>query len=307
MSEDAILPKSAPQRVDLGAVSVFLGDNGGKFPDGNQVIVTGRDAKIAFDTPLVSRRLGPEFDGLDGVVLSHVHEDHMVGLRRLAHVPVQVPKADLPAIRSWEGFVDACGIGPNDAGATLASFERDFDYAPRADAIGYDDGAVWDLGDRTIRAVHLPGHTAGHSALLIEPDGIAFIGDIDLSGFGPYYGDHSSTLAGFRQTLRKLRELPAKIWITYHHRGIYTDREKFHADLSLFEAKFDERNRRLVDLLRQSSKSLPELVASRLLYPDHYNAPFVDGVEERTIARHLAELVASGVVEENGGSFHLRD
>lgn len=31
------------------------------------------------------------------------------------------------------------------------------------------------------------GHTAGHSALLVAPKGVAFIGDIDLSGFGPYY------------------------------------------------------------------------------------------------------------------------
>ena len=28
-----------------------------------------------------------------------------------------------------------------------------------------------------VRAVHLPGHTAGHCVLLVEPQGIAFIGD----------------------------------------------------------------------------------------------------------------------------------
>ena len=35
-----------------------------------------------------------------------------------------------------------------------------------------------------VRAQHLPGHTAGHCALLVENEGLAFIGDIDLSGFG---------------------------------------------------------------------------------------------------------------------------
>jgi glyoxylase-like metal-dependent hydrolase (beta-lactamase superfamily II) len=50
--------------------------------------------------------------------------------------------------------------------------------------------------------MHLPGHTAGHCALLVEPQGVAFIGDIDLSGFGPYYGDATSSLAAFRRTLQ---------------------------------------------------------------------------------------------------------
>ena len=40
---------------------------------------------------------------------------------------------------------------------------------------------------------HMPGHTAGHTVLLVEPEGVAFIGDIDLTGFGPYYGDACSS------------------------------------------------------------------------------------------------------------------
>ena len=52
-------------------------------------------------------------------------------------------------------------------------------------------------------AHHLPGHTAGHCALVVESEGVAFIGDIDLSGFGPYYGDATSSLADFRASPRQ--------------------------------------------------------------------------------------------------------
>ena len=56
----------------------------------------------------------------------------------------------------------------------------------------------------------MPGHTCGHCVLLVEPGGIAFIGDIDLSSFGPYYGDATSSLAEFRRTLEAVKEIPAQ-------------------------------------------------------------------------------------------------
>ncbi|MGH7292161.1 MAG: MBL fold metallo-hydrolase, partial [Myxococcota bacterium] len=44
--------------IRLGAVSVYLGEKSGKYPDGNQVTVRGADTLAAFDTPLVANRLG---------------------------------------------------------------------------------------------------------------------------------------------------------------------------------------------------------------------------------------------------------
>src|SRR5205085_5224588 len=178
--------------------------------------------------------IGPEFDASDIVILGHVHEDHMAGLKRLPKAAVHVHEADLAAVRSVEGLVTAYGSDPSYVDAMLEKFRKTFSYAPRPDAIGYADGAVWDLGKSHVRAFHTPGRTAGHCALLVEPEGVAFIGDIDLTGFGPYYGDASSSLADFRTTLAKVADIPAKIWVTFHHRGVYTDREKFVSDLATY-------------------------------------------------------------------------
>jgi glyoxylase-like metal-dependent hydrolase (beta-lactamase superfamily II) len=186
----------------------------------------------------------------------------------------------------------------------LAKFQRDFFYAPRPDAVGYVDGAVWELGRSRVRAFHMPGHTAGHTVLLVEPEGVAFIGDIDLSGFGPYYGDASSCLADFRRTLARLPEIPAQVWVTSHHRGAYTDRGRFLRDLAAFAAKIDEREQRLLQLLAESPKTLEQLVRCRLLYPADYQELWVDDAERRSISQHLEELLASGaVLEEDGGVF----
>jgi glyoxylase-like metal-dependent hydrolase (beta-lactamase superfamily II) len=281
-------------RAHFGRVSVFFGEKNGKYPDANQVIVRGSDTQAAFDTPIVANHIGPEFDASDLVILGHVHEDHMAALHRLPGAPVHVHEADLAAAQSWEGLRAAYGSDESYVAEMLLRFRRDFFYVPRPDAIGYRDGAVWELGGSRVRAFHMPGHTAGHCALLVEPEGVAFIGDIDLTGFGPYYGDASSSLSDFRQSLKRVADIPAKVWVTSHHRGVYTDREKFLHDLAAYTRTLDAREQRLLDLLRESPKTLPQLVECRLLYPPGHQELWVVDAETRSISSHLDEMLANG-------------
>lgn len=291
-------------RADFGRVTVFFGEKNGKYPDANQVIVRGSDTQVAFDTPISANHIGPEFEASDMVILGHVHEDHMAGLHLLPNAPVHVHEADLAAARSWEGLRAAYGSDESYVDEMLAKFKRDFFYAPRPDAIGYKDGAVWDLGGSRVRAFHMPGHTAGHCALLVEPEGVAFIGDIDLSGFGPYYGDASSSLGDFRRSLKRVADIPAEVWVTSHHRGVYTDREKFLSDLAAYAATLDARDKRLTDLLRESPKTLAQLVDCRLLYPPGHQDLWVVDAETRSISMHLEEMLANGRVQVDENSIY---
>jgi glyoxylase-like metal-dependent hydrolase (beta-lactamase superfamily II) len=293
-------------RADFGRVTVFFGEKNGKYPDANQVIVRGSDTQAAFDTPIVANHIGPEFDASDLVILGHVHEDHMAALHRLPKAPVHVHEADLAAAQSWEGLRAAYGSDESYVAEMLLRFQRDFFYVPRPDAIGYRDGAVWELGGSRVRAFHMPGHTAGHCVLLVEPEGVAFIGDIDLTGFGPYYGDASSSLSDFRRTLNRVADIPAKVWITSHHRGVYTDREKFLRDLAAYTRTLDARAQRLLDLLRESPKTLAQLVECRLLYPPGHQDLWVVDAETRSISSHLDEMLAGGRVRlDEGGVYRL--
>ena len=291
---------------NLGAVRVYLGDKSGKYPDGNQVIVQGRDARVAFDTPQVARHVGGDLDGVDAVILGHVHEDHMVALGRLPRARVQVHEADLAAAQSWAGLGRHYGYPDAVLAQMKPMIERDFDYAPRPDATGYTDGALWDLGGGVrVRAHHLPGHTAGHCALVVESEGVAFIGDIDLTGFGPYYGDATSNLAQFRRSLERVKDIDARVWVTSHHRGVLTERADFLQALARFAGKIDERSQRLLGYLRERPHTLDELVARRLLYPPGFELPYVESAERRSIGQHLAELQERGAVRlEGDGHYH---
>ena len=292
--------------IQYGPVSVYPGEKSGKYPDGNQLMVRGADTLVAFDTPLVANRLGNELLDADLVVLGHVHEDHMAGLHRLRHAPVHVHEADVEAARSWEGMARHYGYVPEVLGRMRAMIEKDFNYAPRPDAIAYKDGACWDLGGGvTVRALHMPGHTRGHCVLLVEPGGIAFIGDIDLSSFGPYYGDATSNLADFRRTLAAVKDIPAKVWITSHHKGAIADREVFLTLLQAFAGRLDARQEAIAAHLGQRPSTLAELVAHRFVYPRQLNDLFYTDAERRVIEQHLDELARAGRAVDEGGRWRI--
>lgn len=292
--------------IRLGPVSVYFGEKSGKYPDGNQVVVRGADTLAAFDTPLVANRLGDELLAADLVVLGHVHEDHMAGLHRLAHAPVYVHEADAEAARSWPGLARHYGYAPAVLEGMRAKIEREFHYLPRPDALAYASGARWDLGGGvTVRAIHAPGHTSGHCVLLVEPEGVAFIGDIDLSSFGPYYGDATSSLAAFRQTLAAVKDIPARAWVTSHHKGVITDRAAFLALLAAFAARLDAREEAIAGFLRARPATLEALVAHRFVYPQGLNDLFYEDVERRTISQHLESLAQSGRAREEDGRWRM--
>ncbi|HMO45417.1 MAG TPA: MBL fold metallo-hydrolase [Rubrivivax sp.] len=292
--------------LELGPVRVYFGEKSGKYPDGNQVVVRGADSMVVFDTPQAANRLPEVLADADFAILGHVHEDHMAGLHLMPAKPLYVPQADLEAARSFEGLSRHYGYPPPVMAALRRKIEVDFHYEPRPDAVGYADGAAWELGGGVrVRAHHMPGHTAGHSVLLVEPDGIAFIGDIDLSSFGPYYGDATSSLADFRRTLTRLRELPARGWITSHHKGVVRERAQFLQMLDAFAARIDEREARLLQMLAPGPQTLAELARQRLLYPAHADDLWIDCAEARSIEQHLRELLADGRIARDGAHYRL--
>jgi glyoxylase-like metal-dependent hydrolase (beta-lactamase superfamily II) len=297
---------ATPEAVRLGPVEVFVGAAGGKYPDGNYVVVQGADSRVSFDMPVASVDLPRECLGTDLVILGHVHEDHTAGLARVGSAPVHVHAADVEALRSVDGLARHYGYSP-DVNARMCerAVER-FGFAPRKDAIAYEDGATWDLGGVKVRAIHAPGHTSGHCVLWVEPGDIAFIGDIDLSTFGPYYGDATSSLTQFRQSIQLVRQLPAACWITSHHKGIVRDRDEFLRLLARFESALDRRDEAIVKALRERPRSVAELAAMRFVYPRTFNDDFVDDVERRTIGQHLDVMLARGAVGVQDGSYFAR-
>ncbi|HVM96526.1 MAG TPA: MBL fold metallo-hydrolase [Candidatus Acidoferrales bacterium] len=280
----------------FGAVTVIVGEKNGKYPHGNSILVRGRDATAIIDPSLSVVARAEEFRGRADLVLqSHVHEDHVAGVHLFPAAEVHAHREDAPGLRSLDGLMDIYGYG--DLGATMRDFVvSNFHYVERPDTRDFENGALFELGGAAIRAFHLPGHTRGHCALLIEPAGVLFLGDIDLTGFGPYYGDAWSNLDAFEHSLRVISVIDARVWVSFHHVGVVEDRHTFEEKLQRFRGKIAEREKNMLEFLREPH-SLKEMVAHRFLYPPHANLSFIDAAERRTIEQHLKRLLESGAVQ----------
>lgn len=290
---------------EFGAVTVLVGDKNGKYPHGNSLWIRGREGTAVVDPSLSVVARADELRGrADLVIQSHVHEDHVAGVHLFPQAKVYAHHSDVPGLQSLDGLMDMYGYGGLDTAMRQLVLEQ-FHYAARPDTHGFADGEVFALGGTQIRAIHTPGHTRGHSVLLVEPAGVLFLGDIDLSSFGPYYGDAWSNLEDFERSLQRVREIEARVWVSFHHVGVIDDRETFLAKLDRFAGKIAEREAALLEFLSEP-RSLADMVRRRFLYPPDINLSFIDAVERRTIEQHLDRFVVRGQVERCGANLYRR-
>lgn len=286
--------------VPYGEVRVLVGARQGAYPYANSLLVHGSEASLVVDPSLSLVDGAPP---ADLVLVSHAHEDHIAGLGSY-DVPVHVHDGDLAALRSREVLVAGYGLPPDAVEAFDASLREDFHVRGRPDAAGFEDGAVFDLGGRTATVVHLPGHTPGHCGFLIEPEGFLFVGDIDLTSFGPYYGDLSSSLEDFEASMRRCREIDARWYSTSHQKGVIEGGAEFRRRLDVFAAVVERRDAVLLELLGEP-RTVEEIVDHRLVYRPHVEGAHVRPVERRTAVQHLERLLSEGrrVVEVAEGLF----
>jgi glyoxylase-like metal-dependent hydrolase (beta-lactamase superfamily II) len=269
-------------------VSVLVGANNGGYPSGNSLLVRGAGETVLIDpsVDVVSRGGVPA--PVDAIINSHSHEDHIAGNGLFADARVHVHDADLPGVRSLDGLMAVYGY----EGELRATWERavidEFHYTPRPDAHGFSDGHVFDLGGVQVEAVHLPGHTRGHSGFRI--DNTFFLSDIDLTGFGPYYGDVWSDLDDFEDSLVKVRDEHADYYVTFHHRGVIEGRDAFIELLDAFHAVIGRRHQAMLDYLAEPH-TIDEMVDHRFIYRPHVEMPIVAAVERRSAEMHVARMI----------------
>lgn len=207
----------------LKAVNVYVIETGEGLTliDGGWAVTEGRQALEAG-----LRLLGHRFGDIRRFLVTHVHRDHYTLASALAielGATVTLGLGDKPTLdlaNAADGFAgDSLVEHLVAAGALdLAELFRrhgapEIDEAQRRYPDAWLDGDVeLAVGERTLDAVHTPGHTQGHYVFAERAAGLLFAGDHVLPTITPSIGFEprpvEQPLRDFMASLAKVRTLP---------------------------------------------------------------------------------------------------
>jgi len=274
-------------------LNLVVGFNRGRFPSGHAFLVKDEvcaliDSGCGIEIMENVRDAFP----IDLIINSHGHPDHCAGNWLWPDVPLYAPQE---------------GMGTHGRLSKLA--RRFFGDSPLADMwpewirkmMGFQDraathffgnGHVFDFGDLKLHAVHTPGHTADHYCFLEPKNGILLSFDIDLTPFGPWYGNLESDLTQLRQSLAAVQLLEPKTIATSHSEIFQED---MGGALQSYAAVLDARNDAILRLIKDGVATRNSLIESAPIYGRYPYVPhLLRWFEGRMLDLHVEEMIVDG-------------
>ncbi len=287
----------------FGPVWFIPGENHGKYPYCHSIYIEGAGVLIDPGSDrkrLVQLRQNP---GVKSVWLSHWHEDHFMHLDLFDDLPLCISEPDAPPLSDLELFLDSYGMDDQDDRRYWRSLlKKDFHFRPRQPDKFLKDESIIDLGPVSVKVIATPGHTPGHLSFFFREPELLFLGDYDLTRFGPWYGDVNSSIEETISSVKLLRKISAKAWFTSHETGIFEEApgEIWDQYLNVIA----ERENKLLDLLDEP-KSIEDIINAWIIYgkPREPKAFFEFG-ERVHMKKHIEKLINQGVVAMEMGTYY---
>ena len=195
----------------FGPIRFIGGEKRGRYPFCHSVYI--EEARVIIDPASSMDKLARirKDEGVDMVWLSHWHEDHFTYLDLFGDLPLWMSERDLPPLTDIERLLDWYGIDRDDQRSFWRkSITEQFNYRPRQARRFLKDNDIIPLGPVTVEVIPTPGHTPGHLAFYFREEEVLFMGDYDLTSFGPWYGDLYSSIEDTIASIRRLKDIPAR-------------------------------------------------------------------------------------------------
>jgi len=216
--------------------------------------------------------------------------------------PLWISERDFPPLRSLDVFLDWYGIDETGArGYWEKEMLETFCYRPRQTARFIGDDETIDLGSLSVQVIATPGHTPGHLSFYFPEEELLFLGDYDLTSFGPWYGDVYSSIEETVTSIHKLRAIPARRWIAAHNTGVYEHNPgKLWDD---YENIIHQREEKILNYLHEP-KTLEQILSAWLIYGRPREPKEMYEFNEKVlIGKHLEYLLRQGLIVLESGRY----
>jgi glyoxylase-like metal-dependent hydrolase (beta-lactamase superfamily II) len=297
--------RPAPETIlDFGPIQFVPGKKGGRYPYCHSLVLWGDEVWVV--DPAADKdyfRHLARSQKVSAVFISHYHEDHQKYNYLFPQARFYVPAPEMAAFTSLEGIFQLMGLeDPKFRDYWGEILIKDFRFKPLANLEPYYPGQRFVNGEIILKIVPSAGHTPGHSCFSFPNQDLMFLADVDLTPFGPWYGDAASDLAAFEAAIDRLRQFKAATFLTAHEQGVFSYGEA-QEGLASFKQAIATREARLLELLK-TPHTRHQLAAGHFFYGKPKEPPFVYfHIETQMLKKHLDRLLKKGTIRHTPAGY----
>lgn len=241
---------------------------------------------------------------IDMIFNTHYHEDHTLYNHLFPEAALFVHDHEVACHQSLETFLDYSGLKGTDLEQEWRMIiTESFNYRERTPTSSFIDGDLFSFGSTTMQVIHTPGHTIGHCCFYFPGEEILYLGDLDLTPFGPWYGDRISDIDQTIASIHKMLTIPARIYISSHETGVIKGDISELAERYL--AVINTREAALLNFL-DKPRTFDEIVNKWIIYKKPRKPlTFFKFMESAQIQKHLERLLENGKIRFENEQFSL--
>jgi hydroxyacylglutathione hydrolase len=254
----------------MGPIMILEGTNYSKVPFSRSLFIdcsekvlidSGADGRLLLD---VDREYGVEL-----IINTHYHPDHTLHNHLFTDATILINPIEFETSLTVEGVAQANGVYqewghlgvekwkkslPKEWVKNLGEFSGTYEYETN-----------YVFGDVKVIFLHTPGHTSGLSCPYFPDLGVVYVGDYDMTSFGPWYNGTDGNIEDFIASGKRLLTLDADTYITGHQKGIFSKKE-FKEAMDKFLAIIEKRDETIDYYVRQGI-TFEELTKIGIFYP----------------------------------------
>jgi len=285
---------------------VIWGDKNSLFPYCNTLFVDGKVRAVIDPGSSSTILAGLAERGVDQVINSHFHFDHIRFNHLFPSADIVVHEYDEEAMSYRSKFAVKYGAARIEGmawierlvsmlngeirepvGLSCFAYDPEFYRSVGRVSATYRGDRGMSLGDEYLEVIHTPGHADSMCCFFFPSQSLCYVSDYNvLTEWGPWYGGEDSDIGQMLRSANKVRSIKADYFVSAHDRAILSRSEFLH-HLERFLSRVEERNRTIATLIAEGL-NFQELISKGLFYDQKYHdKSWVKIWETMMLIKHL--------------------